>query len=161
LLKYPHALEENSSSILLLARAQKAMDKPEAVDSYAKWLTVAMGTASLQGLYEYAQVLEAAGFYARALEQYKDAIGALAGDTGDLKKSTLMYEEARLLMIADPENAEGIMALGNSVREGFSDTAALEELLRDARISQASKDEIQAILNNMLNKDIIEESSEP
>ena len=55
--KYPYALDENSASILLFARAQKAQNKIEAVDSYAKWVTVTTGTANPQGLYEYAQVL--------------------------------------------------------------------------------------------------------
>lgn len=145
--KYPYALEENSASLLLLARAQKAQNKVEALDSYAKWLKTNTGTASPQGLYEYAQALESAGLYARALEEYKAAITALTQDTADLKKSHIRFEEARLLLAADPENSEGIKELTTAVSEGFSDTAALTALLSDERITPANKEEIQKIVN--------------
>ena len=156
--KYPFALEENSASILLFARAQKAQNKVEAADSYAKWLEA--GTPGSQGLYEYAQVLESAGLYVRALEQYKAAISALTQDTAELKKSHLIFEEARLLLIADPENNEGITELHAAVTAGFSDTAAIQDLLLDERISSASKDEIRNILNSLLNKEEAKEKEE-
>ena len=151
--KYPHALEGNPSSLLLLARAQKAQNKIEAADTYAKWLKANTGQANPQGLYEYAQVLESADLYARALEQYKAAISAVADDSGSLKKSQLMFEKARLLLTADPENSEGITELNAAVTAGFSDSAAIEDLLRDGRITQGSRDEIRKILENLLNKD--------
>lgn len=150
--KYPFALKENAPSILLLARAQKAQNKVEAADSYDKWL-IAAGTPGAQGLYEYAQVLESAGLYARALEQYKAAINALTEDTKELRKSKIRFEEARLIMIADPENEEGISELNLAVSEGFMDTAAVEDLLLDERITQANKDEIKNTINVIKNKD--------
>ena len=148
---YPYALEENSSSMLLLARAQSAGNKIEAADSYAKWAAAA-NPADPRGLYEYAQVLETAGLYARALEQYKAAITALTKDTDDLKKSTLYFEQARLLLTADPENSEGIKELSSAVTEGFSDAQAIETLLRDDRITQNNKDEIKKILEQLAAK---------
>ena len=153
--RYPYALEENASSILLLARAQKAQNKVEAADSYAKWLE--LGTTNAQGLYEYAQVLESAALYARALEQYKAAINALTQDTPELKKSQIRYEEARLLLTADPENADGITELNTAVTEGFSDMAAIGDLLLDERITQANKEEIQKILDTVSKTEQAEE----
>ena len=148
--KYPQALENNPTSLLLLARAQKAQKKVEAVDTYAKWAEANTGTANPQGLYEYALVLESAELYARALEQYKAAIDALDADTDDLKKSQLMFEHARLLLTADPENNEGIPELNAAVAEGFSDSAALDDLLRDDRVAHENRDEIRIILNKLL-----------
>jgi tetratricopeptide (TPR) repeat protein len=151
--KYPFALEEKPSSILLFARAQKAQNKVEAIDSYAKWLIVHTGTANPQGLYEYAQVLEGAGLYARAIEQYRDAIKALTRDTEDLKKSRLMFEEARLLLTMDPENEEGLTAFSNAVDEGFSDTESFEELLLDRRISGDRRNELRRIFDSREKED--------
>jgi len=158
--KYPFSLEEKPSSILLFARAQKAQNKVEAVDSYAKWLIVHTGAANPQGLYEYAQVLEGAGLYARAIEQYRDAIKALARDTADLKKSALMFEEARLLLTADPDNEEGLTAFGNAVDEGFSDTEAFDALLLDTRISNARKDELRRIFDSREREEEVSEETE-
>ena len=151
--KYPYALEENPSALLLLARAEKAQNKVEAADSYAKWIANSGGAANPQALYEYAQVLENAGLYARALEQYKAAINALTQDTAELKKSTIRFEEARLFLTADPENADGMNELNASVAEGFTDTAAIEDLLLDERIKQANRDDIRKILDKILNND--------
>ena len=145
--RYPFALEENASSMLLMARTQKAQGKVEAADSFAKWLVT--GTPGAQGLYEYAQVLENAGLYARALEQYRDIIKILAQDTPQLKKSEIRFNIARLLFIADPENAEGLSELNSSISEGFSDKDAIESLLADERISLSNREEIKTILNTL------------
>ena len=150
--KYPYALEENAASILLLARAQSAQDKIEAVDTYAKWLNVNTQPANAQGLYEYAQVLEKAGFYARSLEQYKEAIKVLTADTAELKKSKIRFDEARLLLTADPQNNIGIAELNTAVTEGFDDTEAIQVLLRDERITQVHKDEIRKTMDSILSK---------
>ena len=149
--KYPYAFEENGDSLLLLARAQKAQNKVEAMDTYAKWTTSGTGQNDPQGLYEYAQTLESAGFYARALEQYKAAINALTADTDNLKKSKLRFEEARLLLTADPDNSEGLTELTTSVTEGFADMAAIQALLGDDRISAANMDGIRKVLSDMVN----------
>ena len=159
--RYPFALEENAATILLLARAQKAQNKVEAADTYAKWLNVNTGTPNPQGLYEYAQVLESAGLYARALEQYNKAIETLTSDTADLKKSKLRFEKARLLLTADPENSEGITELKASADEGFDDTEAIELLLKDERVTQVHKDEIKKIIYDILNKGKEKDKEEP
>jgi len=146
--RYPFSLEENSASMLLLARAQKAQNKIETIDSYAKWLSIA--TPGPQGLFEYAQVLETADLYALALEQYNAALTALTVDTEELKRSQLLFHQARLLMIADPESTEGITELRAALSAGFSDTAAIEDLLLDERISQTNRDTIKGLLNSNL-----------
>jgi tetratricopeptide (TPR) repeat protein len=151
--KYPFSLEEKPSSILLFARAQKAQNKVEAVDSYAKWLIIHTGAVNPQGLYEYAQVLEGAGLYARAIEQYRNAIRALSRDTEDLKRANLMFEEARLLLTVDPENEEGLTVFGSAVDGGFSDTEAFEALLVDTRISNEKKAELRRIFDSRIKEE--------
>ena len=145
--RYPHALEENAASILLLARVQKAQDKVEAVDSYAKWIVIA-NSPPAQGIYEYAQVLENAGLFAKAIEYYGEAAKAMRTDTDDLKKSAIIFDEARLLLSADPLNDAGIEKLSSAVTEGFSDQEAIRELLLDERISAENKAEIKTILES-------------
>jgi tetratricopeptide (TPR) repeat protein len=155
LLKYPHTLEESQDSLLLLARTQKALNKVEAVDNYAKWIGAAP-QAVPQVLYEYAQVLEEASFYARALEQYRAAAGALQTDTETLKKSSLRFETARLLFTVDSGNDEGIAELDAAVADGFADTEALEKLLDDSRISEVHKNAIRGAMDRIRNPPVNE-----
>jgi len=147
--KYPFALEEKAPSVLLLARTQREMGRVEAVDTFAKWIIVNAGTLNPQGFLEYARVLEKAGFYAKALEQYNDAIKAITKDTETLKKSTIRFEKARLLLAVDPANEEGLKEFTDAVNEGFSDIEAIEALTLDKRINQYHRDEIQKILDEL------------
>ena len=149
--RHPHALEGNAPSLLLLARAKKAQERIEAVDAYARWIAaVYPATPIPQGLLEFAQVLAAAGFYSRAIEQIDDALEALVTDTATLTRSTLRFEKARILLVADPESAEGMIELNASVAEGFSNTAALEYLLLDERLTAAHVNEIRQIIDGLL-----------
>lgn len=147
--RYPHALEEKPASILLFARAQKAQDKVEAADSYAKWLLINRGTANPHGLFEYAQVLESAGHYARALEQYEAALTALTEDTATLTKSRLRFGKAALLLAADPENPDGMTEFTLAIEEGFKDTEAIEELLLNEGLNPDSRAEIEGVLTDL------------
>jgi tetratricopeptide (TPR) repeat protein len=107
LLKYKIAMVDNKNTLLLLARAQKAQNKVEAADAYDQWL---QGNNDATVRYEYAQVLEAAEIYAKALEDYRAVTTALpqgqvAGANsapGALTRSDVRIATARLLLIADP-----------------------------------------------------------
>jgi tetratricopeptide (TPR) repeat protein len=147
--KYPFALEEKAPSVLLLARAQREMGRIEAVDTFAKWIIVNAGTPNPQGFLEYARILEKGEFYARALEQYDDAIKAATKDTENLKKSTIRFEKSRLLLTVDPDNEDGLKEFNNAVNEGFSDIEAIEALTLDKRINQYHRDEIQKALDGI------------
>jgi tetratricopeptide (TPR) repeat protein len=140
---YEFALLDNNDVLLLYARAQAAQDKVEAADSYAQWLAA---NSDPRVRYEYAQVLEKAELYARALEEYRTALNSLDQDSTDPSKPELRYTIARLLLTADPESGEGITELKTAVSEGLSDTAVLEELLLDERISEANKESIRLLI---------------
>jgi tetratricopeptide (TPR) repeat protein len=148
LLRYPQALNDKPDSLLLLARAQAAMNKVEAIDNYAKWIAGA-SAADPVVLYEYACALEKAELYAKALEQYRESLSALRVDRENLKRSQLRFDIARLLLIADPGNDEAISELNGAISEGFDDINALESLLIDSRIGENQKQEIRNMVNGL------------
>jgi tetratricopeptide (TPR) repeat protein len=138
------ALLDNNEVLLLYARVQAAQDKIEAADSYAQWLA---NNSDPKVRYEYAQILEKAELYARALEEYRTALNGLSQESTDPKKTDLRYTIARLLLIADPESEEGVTELKTAVSEGFADMAVLEELLKDERIVTANRDSIRTLID--------------
>jgi Tfp pilus assembly protein PilF len=152
LLRYKIAMVENRNTLLLLARAQRAQNKVEAADTYSEWL---QGNNDARVRYEYAQILESAEFYAKALEEYRAVITALPqgqGATTDptaLVRTDVRVTAARLLLIADPEKNDGITELETAVSEGLSDTAKLTALLDDPAISEAHKAEIRRIIEGI------------
>jgi len=143
---YPFALLDNSEVMLLYARSQKAQNKPEAIDNYAKWLNV---NSDVKIRYEYAQLLEQNELYARALEEYRAILSDSTLKEEDLKKSDIRFSLAKLLLIADGENTEGITELETAVSEGYANIEAVEELQKINGISSANKDSLRKIINNM------------
>ena len=149
LLKYPYTLDEKPDSLLLLARAQDAGNKVEAVDTYAKWIA---GSTSdnPKVLHEYGKVLEKAELYAKALEEYRASLAAMKEDLANLKKSEIRFDISRILLIADPGNPDGILELDAAVKEGFNNKEALEALLGDDRIDANTLNDIRRITENIV-----------
>ena len=100
LIRYPIALEEKDS-LLLYSRSQKAQNKPEAIDSYAKWLNA---NSDMLIHFEYAHLLEHHELYARALEEYRKLLTQTTSPDTEPKRSDIRYSIARLLLIADYES---------------------------------------------------------
>ena len=134
------ALFENADFLLLYARSQGRQDKPEAIDSYAAWLTryagggggaVPVGTVR----FEFAEVLEGRGLYARALEEFRAAQGEITAAAENPSRADARFGVARVLLVADPANPEGIAELRGAVEGGFADFDAMDALLEDDRIS--------------------------
>ena len=151
LLRYRIAMAENKNTLLLLARAQKAQNKVEAADTYSEWL---QGSSDVKVRYEYAQVLEAAEFYARALEEYRTVITALPQgqsnpDPAAPVRTDVRVAVARLLLVADPEKDDGIAELETAVTEGLTDTEKLTGLLDEEGISAGHKDAIRRIIEDI------------
>jgi tetratricopeptide (TPR) repeat protein len=146
LARYPHALLENSDTILLCARAQKAQHKPEAVNMYERYLEMKSDPATR---YEFAVILEEGGFFARALEEYRAALKDLPDKSENPTKVELRFTIARLLLIADSSSEEGISELEAAVQDGFKDSAELEKLLEERGISDARKADIRRIIDSM------------
>jgi tetratricopeptide (TPR) repeat protein len=147
--QYAFALEENNDLLLLYARIQKAEKKVEAVDSYDLWLKKNAENTDLQVQFEYAETLEYAELYARALEEYREILNADLADFPDLTKPQIRFSIARVLLIADPSVNDGITELQGAVSDGFNDKAAIEKLLDIDGISMEHKEEIQTVLDEL------------
>jgi tetratricopeptide (TPR) repeat protein len=143
--KYDYAILDDKDALLLLARVQKAQKKPEAIDSYDLWLSK---NSDPQVRYEYTLALDEGGFYARALEAARKTLSELSADTETLKRSTIRFVIARLLMVSDPENSEGITELAGSIRDGFEDKAMIDALLNDERLDKALRDEARRTIDD-------------
>jgi tetratricopeptide (TPR) repeat protein len=146
--KYPASLLENKDTMLLYARCQAKLKKVEAIDSYSNWLSI---NADGKVRYEYAQLLENNALYARALEEYRKALTETDDKAVNPKKNEIRFAIARVLLIADGENADGVKELNDAVTEGFDDIGAVEKLLNN-KISPANKNSIQEIIANMKNR---------
>jgi predicted Zn-dependent protease len=137
--KYEYAILDDKEALLLLARVRKAQNDPKAIDSYDLWL---QKNEDPQVRYEYAIALEDNGFYARALEAARKAYGDLTADIPTLKRSTLRFVVARLILISDPENTEGVTELREAVIAGFDDQEALDALRNDERLTKVQQDDV-------------------
>jgi tetratricopeptide (TPR) repeat protein len=150
ILGYPFALEENTDILLLLARAQQAQGKVEALDNYAKYL---LDNPDPKVSYEYAGALEKAAYYARALEEYRKLLEIFPAEgitvpDGDLQKPGLRFIIARLLLTADSENEEGITELGLALSEGYDDQEALEALAENPDITESRRADIRRVIED-------------
>jgi tetratricopeptide (TPR) repeat protein len=141
--RYPFALDENGSALLLLARVQRAQNKVEAADTYGRWL---QNNSDPQARYEYAQALEQGAFYARALEEYRGILESVKPGEKP-PRPELRFALARLLLIADSQNEEGLTELKAALSEGFDGEDKLRELLADSRISPSHKEAIEQMLS--------------
>ncbi|MDR0539388.1 MAG: tetratricopeptide repeat protein [Spirochaetaceae bacterium] len=142
--KYNYNLTENKDTLLMLARCQKAQKKVEAIDTYDLWL---QKNKDAQIRYEYAQLLEESGFFARAIGQMKTALTEMGDDTTKLKKSDLQFYYARLLMSADPDNPDALKEFETAIAGGFNNAESVKKLLADNRISKANRDAVQRLLD--------------
>jgi tetratricopeptide (TPR) repeat protein len=139
LLKYDYNLPANKDAQLLLSRVQAAAEKPEAIDSYALYLADNTDAAARC---EYARVLEKNEFYARAIEEYQGALKDLTKETETLKKADIRFEIARLMFIADSGDA-ALTELQEAIKDGFTNTVKIDELLGDSRLSDETKENIK------------------
>jgi len=136
---------ENKDTMLLYARCQAKLKKVEAIDSFSNYLSF---NTDAKARYEYAQVLEDNSLYARAIEEYRKTLTEIAATDVNPKKSDIRFALARVLIVADGENAEGITELQNAIGDGFNDIPAVEKILT-FKISAANKTSVQNIINGM------------
>lgn len=144
--KYPYPLQDNSELLLLYARTQKALNKVEAIDSYAKWLSL---NSDKKVRIEYAQLLEKNELYARAIEEYRAALSDSFSDNEEIKKYDVRFSLARLLLTADASSEEGVTEMEAAVSEGYSKIEEVEKLQKNTKVSAANRDKLRNIVNNM------------
>jgi tetratricopeptide (TPR) repeat protein len=147
--KYPFALQDNSDMILLYARTQKALNKIEAIDTYARWLA---GNSDKKVRYEYAQLLEKHALFARAMEEYRVVLSTFDSSSAsaeEIKKSDVRFSLASLLLTADAASGEGVTEMENAVREGYDNIDKVEALQKNTKVSAANRDKLRTIVNNL------------
>ena len=149
--KYPFAMQDNKDIQLLFARSQGKQNKAEAIDNLAKWLET---NSDAKIRFEYAAVLEYNEFYARALEEYRKAHEDIAAASTDPGKSDIRFAIARVLLIAESANNSGVTELQGAVDDGFKDIAAIEELTKNTKISDANKNSINDIIDNIRREEL-------
>jgi cell division GTPase FtsZ len=132
--------------MLLYARSQGAQNKVEAIDTYADWLEA---HSDNKARYEYALLLEHHEFYARALEEFRNALTDTTTTSTDPSRSNIRFAIARVLLIADGEQAEGITEMQEAVKEGFNNIEAIEELINSQKISSSNIDALRGIINDI------------
>jgi tetratricopeptide (TPR) repeat protein len=142
-------MPESADAQLLLARSQKAQGKPEAVDSYKNILT---GKDTVEIRFEYAEALEAGQYYAGALEEYRLALEKIDDanntESSPPEKSLVLFRIARVMLVADPKNAEGADAFSRALDEGFNDTGEIEALI--SGLPAANRNSLIKIRNERL-----------
>jgi tetratricopeptide (TPR) repeat protein len=141
-----YSLMENSDMLLLLARTQKALKKVEAADTYAQWL-VENNDGRVRS--EYAQVLEDAELFAKALEEYQAALENFPADDKTPTKAEVRFNLARVFLVADSENPQGMTELEAAIADGFVDEDALKALAADERVTEDSRDAIEELIKNL------------
>jgi tetratricopeptide (TPR) repeat protein len=145
LLKYDATLLDDKDALLLLARVQQAQKKPEGIDSYDMWLSK---NSDPQVRYEFSLALEDGGFYARALEEARKALSELSADTETLKRYSIRFVIARLIIVSDPENPDGISELTEAIRAGFNNQEVIDAFINDERLTQALRDDVRRAIDN-------------
>jgi tetratricopeptide (TPR) repeat protein len=146
LLSRRHVFERNRDMLLLFARTQKALGKVEAADSFALWLE---GGSDGKVRFEYAQTLEEAELYAKALEEYEAALAELPADSENPSPPELRFSLARVYLTADAGNPQGMTELKAALETGFTDREKLEALSRDERLDETSRVEILELLKGL------------
>jgi len=142
--KYPFALQEDRDVMLLYARTQAALNKIEAIESYANFLNY---HSDVKARFEYAQRLEFHELYARALEEFRKAHSEASASSLDPKRSDIRFGIARVLLIADGASNEGITELQGAVNDGFNDIPAIERLIN--RVNTSNREALRNIINNI------------
>jgi tetratricopeptide (TPR) repeat protein len=152
--KYPFALQDNNDMILLYARTQKALNKVEAIDTYARWLA---GNSDKKVRYEYAQLLEKHELFARAIEEYRTILtvfdtassSAASAVAEEIKKYDVRFSLARLLLTADAASGDGITEMETAVKEGYNNIEEIDALHKNTKVSAVNRDKLRTIVNNL------------
>jgi tetratricopeptide (TPR) repeat protein len=144
--KYRNSIYDNRDLLLLYARTQSAQNKVEAIDTFSSWLAEG---SDPKVRYEYALTLENNELYARALEELRKAITEVTSSTTNIKKSDIRFALARVLLIADGENTEGITEMRSAVEEGFDDAGAIEKLIESGKVTGANRETLRDIASGI------------
>jgi tetratricopeptide (TPR) repeat protein len=127
--------------LLLLARVQKSLGKPEAVDGYNAYLANKDEPAVR---FEFAELLEEQKLYAKALEEYNRVKETPQSNTGKSpEKSLVLFRIARVMLVSDPLDENGLAALEEALQSGYEDEAEIDALFETAGIPEEKQNELK------------------
>jgi tetratricopeptide (TPR) repeat protein len=126
----------DDKKLLLLARVQKSLGKPEAIDGYGSYLAKIDDPAVR---FEFAETLEEQKLYAKALEEYNRLNEAPQDITGNPEKSLVLFRIARVMLVSDPSDEKGFAALEEALKSGYTDQAEIDALFETAGIPEEKR----------------------
>jgi hypothetical protein len=133
--------DKSDDALLLLARVQRALNKPEAVDAYSAYLKKKDDPAVR---FEFAEALEDQKLYARAFGEYS-AVSENLSAGGYPEKSLVVFRMARTLLVSEPSNKQGPALLEEAIKSGYRDAEELDALLEKTSLPAARKTELRAL----------------
>lgn len=137
---------QKENAVLLLARTQKAQNKPEAVDAYNAYLAKKNDPAVRL---EFAEFLEQRELYAKALQEYTALRDGAASGTDGPAKNLLTFRIARVLIVSDQSgkpNEKGLKELEDALKDGYNDTQAIDDLLAKTPVPETRKTELRGLI---------------
>ncbi|MDR2553288.1 MAG: tetratricopeptide repeat protein [Treponema sp.] len=143
LIKYN--ITDSADALFLLALARKKQGKPEAADTFRASI---LKKPSPRVRFEYGEFLEEQEQFAKALEEYRLALGGASQDGP--APSLIKFRMAAALIKGDSVSTEGITLLQEALNEGFLDKEAMEALLTSPKIPAAKKEELRKMLETYI-----------
>lgn len=113
--------EPEGEAVLLFARIKRGLSDPVAIDLYAAWLKENTNHPKIRR--EYADLLWAGDFFAKAVEQYDELLKIKDIEVYGWAKGELYFAKARILAEAKDEGAAA--ALDEAIRAGYEDSKAI------------------------------------
>lgn len=151
-------VERNPSdraALLLLARAEHKLGRPEAMDRFSEALAL---KEEKTVRIELAEVFESRQLFARALESYERMLGSESAGSEGIGKEELRFRKARVMLLAGEDATLGIGELRSALKEGFKDSGRLTELSEDLRLSEEVRLSVSEIAGE-LERNLVPESS--
>ncbi len=143
-LPYLERKPEDRDAQLFAARTERKLARPEAIDRFKTALDL-KDEAPVR--FEYAEVLESHGFYARAVENYEKVLSTGLQANASPSPASVRFALARSLLIAG-EAERGVSELEAAVKDGFADREALSALAADERIT--AREQVRTIVDGAL-----------
>lgn len=135
---------EDRDALLLLARTEKKLGYPEALDHYSKWLEKGDEPAVLK---EFAEVAADQSLYARAIEALKKIKQSGREAAAGLQKGEIDFLLGKFIMISDPSDTQGLKYIESALASGYNDKAQFDLLFSDPKLSDNQKQSIEALMS--------------
>ncbi|MCA1950143.1 MAG: tetratricopeptide repeat protein [Treponema sp.] len=134
---------EDRDALLLLARTEKKLGYPEALDHYSKWLEKGDDPVVLK---EFAEVAGGQSLFARAIEALKKIKQSNREAAAGLQKGEIDFLLGKYIMISDPSDTQGLKYIESALAAGYKDETQFNLLLSDSKLSDNQKQSIKALM---------------